>query len=548
MATASVRGQSASLLWRAGFVLLALLGVGLVISSRDTGARAAREESKADKSDLPPDLARVPVEGVALTCIRVGDIWNSDALKELRQKKEAAEVVQMLTAQLGVAPADIERLTVGVTDIRVDPLLFIATTKAYDRAKVLKAAFKDAKEEKVKDQVVFTGGKGKAIHFVNDRFYVMGTEREVIAWLQAPAPKKDGPLIGALRAAAGMHQLVAGVNPSAIPDEATREVPEDFKALLLATSAVLTVDVGKTVDAAMTVTFPDAEGAKNGQEAIKTGVTALRGFLEESSKALTKEGKENAKLVEFLTQIEAALKSAKLETKDTTLRAAVNLKIEPALLSVALAQAVAKVREAAARMESANNLKQLTLAIINYADTYNGQMPPAATFDKNGKPLLSWRVLILPFIEHEQLYKEFHLDEPWDSEHNKKLLEKMPKTYAPVGGVKTKEKYATFYQGFYGKDAAWEGTKGLRFPADFPDGTSNTILLVEAAKPVPWSKPEDIPFDKGKLWPKVGGQFKSGFNAALCDGSVRFLTRKLSEETFRAAITRNGAEVLGDDW
>jgi hypothetical protein len=544
MTTASGRGTSATLLWRAGFVLLAILGVALVLGSQDNGNLAAREETK---TDLPADLARVPTDAVAVASIRVADIWNSDAVKEYRKQMKDADVLKMLTDFLGVAPADIERLTMVVTDARSEPLIFIATTKAYDRDQVLKSAFKNAKEEKVKDQVVFVGGKAKAIHFVNDRVYVSGTKREVIGLLQAPAPKQDGPMATALKAATGKHYLVAGLNPSAIPDEATHEVPEDFKALLKAQSAVLTVDVGKTVKAEMSATFPNAEDAKNGQEALKTGVTAIRGFLEESSKALTKESKENAKLVELLTNVETGLKDTTLERIEATLRAAVSVKVEPALLSAGLVQAVAKVREAAARLQSANNLKQLTLAIITYADTYM-QMPPAATYDKNGKPLLSWRVLILPFIEQEELYKEFHLDEPWDSDHNKKLLAKMPQVYAPVGGMKTKEKFATFYQGFYGKGAAWEGTKGLRFPADFVDGTSNTILLVEAAKPVPWSKPEDIPFDAGKLWPKVGGQFKNGFNAALADGSVRFLTRKLTEATFRAAITRNGGEVLGDDW
>ena len=109
------------------------------------------------------------------------------------------------------------------------------------------------------------------------------------------------------------------------------------------------------------------------------------------------------------------------------------------------------------------------------------------------QPLLSWRVLILPYIEQDNLFKEFHLDEPWDSEHNKKLLAKMPKTYETVDSD-AKKGFLTRYLGFSGKDAMFDGAKGIQF-ADITDGLSNTIMVVEAAKGVPWSKPEDISFD-----------------------------------------------------
>src|SRR5882672_4340583 len=72
---------------------------------------------------------------------------------------------------------------------------------------------------------------------------------------------------------------------------------------------------------------------------------------------------------------------------------------------------------------ASNDLKQLALAMHNYHSAY-GQLPPAAVRDKNGKLLLSWRVLILPYIEQDNLFKEFKLEEPWDSDHNKKLIAK----------------------------------------------------------------------------------------------------------------------------
>src|SRR5207237_862076 len=136
--------------------------------------------------------------------------------------------------------------------------------------------------------------------------------------------------------------------------------------------------------------------------------------------------------------------------------------------------AVQKVRMAATRSQSANNLKQILLAFHNYHDTY-GALPAAAICDPNGKPLLSWRVAILPYVEQQALYNEFHLDEPWDSEHNKKLLPRMPKVYS-LPNVTKEGEFTTHYRAFVGNGAALDLKKGVRF-ADFTDGLSNTVLI-----------------------------------------------------------------------
>ena len=92
-----------------------------------------------------------------------------------------------------------------------------------------------------------------------------------------------------------------------------------------------------------------------------------------------------------------------------------------------------------------NNLKQIGLAMHNYHARHK-TFPPAYTVDKDGKPLLSWRVLILPYLEQDALYKEFHLDEPWDSEHNRALIDRMPTTYlCPGGSSKRADRGKTTY-------------------------------------------------------------------------------------------------------
>ena len=218
-----------------------------------------------------------------------------------------------------------------------------------------------------------------------------------------------------------------------------------------------------------------------------------------------------------------------------------------------LLPAVTSARQAAQRAQSINNLKQIVLAIHNFHEANNRM--PADIRDPNGKPLLSWRVELLPFLEQQPTFEAIHKDEPWDSPHNKELLASMPALFripesaAPEPGL-------TFYRGFSGPHTAFEGTPGANLSlASFTDGTSNTIAVVEAREAVPWMKPEsDIPFDaeakpgeEKDLSPLLGGHFPDGFNAAFMDGSVRFLRDSINARVLRALITRDLGEVVSSD-
>ncbi len=167
--------------------------------------------------------------------------------------------------------------------------------------------------------------------------------------------------------------------------------------------------------------------------------------------------------------------------------------------------------------------------------------PPAAA--KQGKALLSWRVAVLPFVGESELYQQFKLDEPWDSPHNKKLLTKIPKVYADPTG-KTRDRSATYYQVFVGPHAAFEKHEFMRFPVSFPDGLSNTLLIVEAANPVPWTKPEDLHFAPDEPIPELGGPFPGLFHAAFADGTVCAIAKKIDPGTLRNAIMRDDGQVV----
>jgi hypothetical protein len=214
-----------------------------------------------------------------------------------------------------------------------------------------------------------------------------------------------------------------------------------------------------------------------------------------------------------------------------------------AVLQTGFWSAVYHARTAASRTMSINNIKQIALSLRNFESKHHA-FPPHAIYSPDGKPLISWRVALLRLIEQEALYQQFNLDESWDSPHNIKLLDKMPPTYSTPGQESTS---LTHYQVFYGPGAAFEGKQGTKL-TDFPDSLGQTILLIEAAEPVPWTKPQDLSFDPGQPLPKIGGLFQSGANAAFADASVRVIPTNVSEATLRALITRNAGDKPGNDW
>jgi hypothetical protein len=226
----------------------------------------------------------------------------------------------------------------------------------------------------------------------------------------------------------------------------------------------------------------------------------------------------------------------------------VNIGASVPVATALLLPAVQAARESARRTESMNHLKQIALAMHNFHDTY-GAFPAGYSADAKGKPLLSWRVHILPFLEQVELYQQFHLDEPWDSEHNKTLIERMPEVYRSPNS-QGKPGMAN-YLGVSGADGVFVRPRpgeNLGTPMQrIRDGTSNTLMAVEVpdGTAVIWTRPGDFAPDAEQPTRHLLGLRPGGFLAGLCDGSVRFIAESIDARVLRAMYTISGGEAVG---
>lgn len=208
---------------------------------------------------------------------------------------------------------------------------------------------------------------------------------------------------------------------------------------------------------------------------------------------------------------------------------------------------ISKAQNTASRVMAMNNMKQIGVAMHNYYSDH-GVLPAPYTMDKKKKPLLSWRVHILPYIEQSELYKQFKLDEPWDSPNNKKLLKLIPRIFAPLDNQQLAAKGMTTLVVPVHQKSMFPGDKGIQFN-DVSDGTSNTIMVTEVdpEHAVPWTKPADWKVDLKNPKAKLRVYDTGGFLTGMADGSVRFLKSTIKNATLGKLIMRNDGMPIDDN-
>ena len=210
------------------------------------------------------------------------------------------------------------------------------------------------------------------------------------------------------------------------------------------------------------------------------------------------------------------------------------VKIDPKKLVEPLTEFYA----ASSRTQAANNLRQNSLALLNFESAY-GNFPPSVLTHESGKKY-SWRIAILPFIERQDIYNQYDFTQDWDSPHNLEVTSEMPEFFRSDFDDPNSTNTSFFM--LTGPGGAFSTDESTKI-SDFTDGTSNTMTIIQAKRDIHWAKPEDIVIDPDKPLPEFGGFHDGGFNVGMADGSVRFLSNDVIENVLREYLTPSGGEV-----
>ncbi|MCU0702576.1 MAG: DUF1559 domain-containing protein [Fimbriiglobus sp.] len=518
----------------------------------------------ARAADLPAELKYVPPDAAAFLYLDVAALYEGK-LGETLKKTKSAEVITTLAPlakQAGLTLADLKVVVVAVPSMQ-EPTGFAKTLsvatyrKKYDREKLVAAIRESNKGPKT--EVVVTenvvritspspfnpDGKITVTHDLTDDTRIVSLNGLGDEYLKPTAGV--GCHTAALKANATAPAL-AGLNLNAMPAEfRTQELPPEMKPFRPIVMADGLFASGVIADGKLTVAL--AVKAKTKGEAaeveksLDAGRVLLNTLIDTTRKGLVENYERPKELGGLFDALQAGMKGAKFALTDSTATASMSLPTDAPLDPLF---DVFTGGGLSGRQVSSNNLKQIALAFHNHQSAHQF-FPPPASLGKKGKKLLSWRVAILPYVEHDALYKQFKLDEPWDSEHNLKVMKDnpMPKVFALPGSTDEQDK-KTHYQVFVGNGAGFEPTGPTKI-TDYTDGTSNTILVATAAKAVEWTRPDDIEFDpKAEVAKLLLFQNKVCL-IAFADGSVRAISEKVSDQSLKALITRNGGEVVSDD-
>jgi Protein of unknown function (DUF1559) len=539
-------------------VTVAALTVATVLLTPEPNAVSAAPQDK-----LPAELRMIPGESAMFVHADVAALYDSGLGDSIRNSKslELKDKLAEFTKELGVSIADIKTVTFALpkgSEVRELQRGIVCLTfrKEYDRKKVIaglkESATKMKDEFSEKDGLVSVTsnrfGKRTVTTDVTNPLRVVVLNDLPDSYLKPSDDNPQGTFADAIKQAA-KSPFVFAVNFNILPDEIRGEnLPAEarpFQPIFKADSLIAVGSLTKEkVELTVRVRSKDKANAAEVEKSFGAVQTFAAVGIPQAKKQMTKDLEDATAMTKFLDGLEKVVSGAKFSVEDkdaiATLTAPTDFQLAPFFEMLAGGGA-------SARMQSSNNLKQLALAVYNYESAY-GHYPPAASLGKKGKKLMSWRVAILPYIEQDALYKQFNHDEPWDSEHNMKVFKDnpMPKVFA-LPGTKNLEQKKTHYQTFVGNGAMFETVAALKI-TDIQDGTSNTVMIATAATPVEWTKPDDIEFDPKADVKKLFLFQGKVTQVAMGDGSVRAMSETVEEKVLKALITRNGGEVIGNDF
>jgi len=556
-----------------GAALIAGLRGGPATSPFDNEASAQAPAGSADNAAGGIDLTHVVNDAKMLLAIRPAQVLANESIRKAltEAREDGPPILKLLTLD------NLDQVTLvgppGVEpdDWNSDAILILQFSKAVAVDDIVKTG---AIARDVKKLPAPAGAPSRfmAVDQPNDKTILLGQDDVLAKYVASRRKGKPEIAAGDAWAKVSKGAIVAAIDMQTIRDEFAKsgpprgEVPPELGAVapLWTDSEFVAAGViveGKTVHLRAVATCNDAKLAENVADTTKAAATLARNMMRTS--------REREKdIPAFATMIfdtaEGLLKTVKIEQSETLVVAQTSTEIPDAKApaAVGLLGAIGQARSSAQKAQSANNMRQIAIAMHSWHDLYK-TLPPPVIYGKDGKGKVphSWRVALLPFLDQTELYNAYQFDEPWDSEANKKVLAKMPAVFRhptdkqdstssayyvltparlldtkvlPGGGIESP---------VGGLPTAFSRKIGTGF-AEIIDGTSNTLMTVEAKREIPWTKPEDILFDPEKDPPALGGFFKDGFTVGMCDGATRFLSPKFEPKTLKLLITPQDGQPL----
>ncbi|MEX2141125.1 MAG: DUF1559 domain-containing protein [Pirellulales bacterium] len=513
--------------------------------------------NQAAPAEKPLDLRYIQPDAFAVVVVHPRAVFEAPAMDLLPREVITAAAMK----EAGIDPTKIDRAIISVANFAPPSEPTVAGvayfSEPFDPQQVLAPIRAQAKEGAVAGKSYWTDPRANmAFHMPDNRTIVVAPEA-VLKQLLSAQGAADSPLARRLQKTAWSADAVAILSIDSVREQINAllaQVPplpppfQEFTKIPDLTSAVeVRVELGGKPDFELTFHARNNQAAELERLLLTALAVGKEAVLAQVTRELKGDDPVEQATAQYMRRVVDHFASV-LKPVRTDDRVAISLHsgggaATIGVLVALLLPAIQAAREAARRTASMNNMKQINLALLNYLDA-NKSFPARAILDKQGKPLLSWRVQILPYIEENELYQQFRLDEPWDSEHNKKLLAQVPAVYRnPNLPDDTKTNYLVPV----GEDTIFSGDAGARL-RDIKDGVSKTILVLEvdADRAVPWTKPDDFKVEADD--PLSGlGHFRAGgaFAAGFADGSVRMISRDLDAETFLRLLKKaDGLPVM----
>ena len=465
--------------------------------------------------------------------------------------------IDLLIERLGFSVNDVAQVLIMIragSDNRpgAPPVVEVRTRQSHDFSEVIKELVGETEERASDTGIPYrhaVGRSNSACWIPNDRTILIGEAEELTFLMDST---KTGPVLPAWRqkfAAVAGDEVCCLVDVDRIRpmiEASVSSVPSPAMGMfqpLWADAKLLLVGANLSSPTTLhaSVWSPSEEGARRLTRTVESLAILGQNLLEQQRTKFDQLPAEAQGAASILIgRLEDLLGSCQTEQTGTRMTATFSTEegTVPVMIGILL-PAIQSARAAARRTRSMNNLKQIMVALHNYHDVHK-TFPGPAVIGPDGETKHSWRVAILPYLGEQQLYDEYDFSQPWNSERNKQVLAKIPPVFRHPKDDSTSTNASYF--ALVGEQTAFGNGAGNEIRS-FTDGTSNTGMVFEAQRRIPWTKPEDVPFDSEDV-PELGGWQSEGYNVGMSDGAVFFLSKAIDKDVLKNLMTRNDGNLV----